>query len=404
MPSSHRPTILQIIPELDTGGAELSTCEIAEAVVRAGGRAIVLSAGGRMVDRLVRCGAEFVAFPAATKNPMKIIANATAISDLARRERVDLIHARSRAPAWSGLIAARRLKVAFVTTYHGAYKEANRIKSAYNSVMARGDAVIANSNYTADLIRRRYHTPPERMVVIYRGVDLEAFTRAEVAPERIAALRRQWGLNDDTRIVVNAGRLTEWKGQRQVIDAARILKGRFQDTVFILAGDSQGRDAYRDELTAQIAASGLDRVVRLVGHCADMPAAFAAASAAIVASIEPEAFGRAAAEAQAIGCPVISTNIGAPPETVRAPPRYGDDARTGWLVPPKDAAALADAIAAALSLSPEAARAMGARAAEHIRTGFSTTAMQKSTLAVYDRLIGANMQTAFTLDVAGSRA
>lgn len=390
--SRDRPTILQLIPELNTGGAELSTIEIAEALAKAGGRAIVLSEGGRLVPRLSAVGGEFVSFPAATKNPVAMLANARAIQKLAQAEQVDIIHARSRAPAWSGLIAARRLKIPFVTTYHGAYRETNRIKNAYNSVMARGDTVIANSNFTARLIKQRYATPDERMTVIYRGVDIDAFDPDSVKAERVAALRDAWGVGRDKRIVLHAARLTPWKGQGEVIEAARRLRDRYSEAVYVLAGDAQGRDDYRADLLRRIADAKLDGAVRLVGHCADMPAAFAAATVTVVASVEPEAFGRAAAEAQAMQCPVISTNIGAPPETVKAVPTVPTDQRTGWLIPPNDGDALATALDEALTLSPESRAAIGQRARRNVIENFSQLAMQTSTLEVYDRLLGTKLK------------
>lgn len=384
----RRPTVLQIIPELDTGGAELSTIEIAEAVVKSGGRAIILSQGGRLAPRLKDVGGELVDFPAAAKNPAIMLMNARRIVRLARQEGVDLIHARSRAPAWSALMAARRLKLPFVTTYHGAYNEGSRLKNLYNSVMARADITIANSRYTADLVKSRYGTPEDRIRVIYRGVDIDGFNPQAVSAGRIAALRAKWGVDDHTRVVLNAARLTAWKGQRPIIDAAARMKDRLGDVVFIMAGDAQGRDAYISELEHVITANKLEDTVRLVGHVDDMPAAFVAAHVAFVGSVEPEAFGRAGAEAQAVGCPVISTNIGAPPETVAAPPRVPAAERTGWLVPPGDLAAYEQALTEALSLTPQERAAMADRARRNILTNFTTRSMQLKTLAVYDSLIG----------------
>ncbi|MHA1180241.1 MAG: glycosyltransferase, partial [Alphaproteobacteria bacterium] len=238
-----RPTILQIIPELDTGGAELSTIEIADAIERAGGRAIVLTEGGRLVQRLRDTGAQLQFFPAAVKNPIRLMWNVRRIAEVVRRNGVDLIHARSRAPAWSSLYAARRRGVPFVTTYHGAYGEKTALKHLYNSVMARGDVVIANSRYTAELIRSRYGTPAKKIEVIYRGVDGTLFDPAHIAPERVAALRTAWEINENERVVLQAARLTSWKGQNVLIEAARLLnvQGSLDNTVFILAGDAQGR-------------------------------------------------------------------------------------------------------------------------------------------------------------------
>lgn len=395
--AEKRPTILQIIPELDTGGAELSTVEIADAIVRAGGRAIVLSEGGRLAPRVSAAGGEFVPFAAATKNPMRILWNARAIRHLIRRERVDLVHARSRAPAWSALIATRRAGIPFVTTYHGAYNEKTRLKNAYNAVMAKGDIVIANSHYTKNLVVGRYGTPENRIRVIYRGVDGATFDPSAISDERKAALRAAWGAEPETRIVLQPARLTGWKGQRTLIDAARRLNetGKLDGVLVVLAGDAQGREAYRRELKEQISAAGLEGKVILPGHVDDIPAALAVSHLAIVASTEPEAFGRVATEAQVMGCPVIATDIGAPPETVAAPPNVPQDEATGWLVPPGDGARLAEAMAEALSLSPEARTAQGDRARNRVLTHFSLEAMRLQTLAVYDSLLGTELERTY---------
>ena len=391
--AEKRPTILQIIPELDTGGAELSTIEIADAVHSAGGHCIVLTEGGRLVQRLRDTGAEVQFFPAAVKNPLRLLWNVHRIANVVRRDGVDLIHARSRAPAWSALLAARRTGVPFVTTYHGAYSEKSDIKRLYNSVMARGDAVIANSHYTSDLIRMRYGTPRAKLHVIYRGVDGRLFDPANVAADRVAAVRRRWGVGPDKRVVLHAARLTPWKGQKFVIAAAAQLakQSSLDDIVFVLAGDAQRRNAYRSGLMKQIQAAGLEDRVLLVGHEDDMVAAFRAAHVAVVASVEPEAFGRAATEAQVIGTPVIATDIGAPPETVLGRPGVDADRATGWLVPPGDSERLAVAIAEASSMSPEERARMGARARNHVLKSFSLQQMKQQTLQVYDRLLGTHM-------------
>jgi glycosyltransferase involved in cell wall biosynthesis len=400
-----RPTILQIVPQLDAGGAELSAVEIAEAVVCAGGRAMVLAEpGGRLAPRVTAAGGEVIAFPAATKNPLELLANARAIARKVAAEGVDLIHARSRAPAWSALRAARQAGVPFVTTYHGAYNETNVLKKLYNSVMGRGDVVIANSRYTADLIASRYGTPRERLEVIHRGVDAGAFDPQAIAPDRVAELRRRWGVTPEQRVILQAARLTRWKGQGVLIDAlARLQKhGGLQGAAAILAGDAQGRDGYVKELQAQIERLGLTEHVRLVGHVEDIAAAYAAAHVTVVASIEPEAFGRTAIEAAALACPVIATNIGAPPETVMAQPTVVQREMTGWLVPAIDPEALARALAAAQALAPAERSAMGERARRHVLANFTTEAMQRRTLAVYDRLLGTALADRFNAVVPGN--
>ena len=341
----HSATVLQIIPRLDTGGAELATVEIAEAVVRAGGRAFVFSEGGRMAGDIERVGATFIPFRAATKNPIRIVANAFRIARFIRESGVDVVHARSRAPAWSALMAARATGTTFVTTYHGAYGNRGPLKALYNSVMARGDLVIANSSYTGTLVHERHGVPQTRIRVIHRGVDLEKLDPAAISQKRINAIREKWGAEEGERIVLHPARLTGWKGQHDVIEAAAKLFASDGEcrAMFILAGDAQGRDAYVSSLERQIAQNDLTGKVKLVGHCDDMAAAYAAAHVTLIASTEPEAFGRTSAEAQAMGCPVIVTRQGASPETLLTAKRDGVDAATGWVVPVGAPSALANA-------------------------------------------------------------
>lgn len=391
------PTILQIIPGLDAGGAERTVAEVSAAIVGGGGRALVLTEGGRLADEVVAAGGEIVPFPAATKNPLRLLINSAAIARLVVAQQVDLIHARSRAPAWSALLAARRMRVPFVTTYHGAYKETNVAKRAYNSVMARGDMVIANSCYTRDLIVQRYDTPPGRIAVIHRGVDAAVFDPATIAPERTAALRRDWAVPSNAPILLLAARLTRWKGQGVLLDAAARLQGlgALGEAVVVLAGDPQGRNSYVAELQERMDRLGIAPHVRLVGHVADIAAAYALAHVTVVASIEPEAFGRTAVEAAAMRCPVIATDIGAPPETVLAPPRMDRAESTGWLVSPGNVEALAIGLAEALALTPAQRAEMGDRGRNHVRANFSVEALQRRTLSVYDQLLGTDLENRY---------
>jgi len=382
-------TILQAVPRLETGGSEQSTVEIVQALTRAGAHALVATEGGRMATAVREAGGEIIPLPMASKNPLTILANARRLAKIVEERNVTLIHARSRAPAWSAFLAARRTKRPFVTTYHGAYSSRVPFKTLYSSVMARGDRVIANSHYTAALIAARHHVPQERMRVIYRGIDLSRFE--SIAPARLEALRAAWGVRKGQPIVLHAARLTSWKGQRYVIEAAQkmLAANQLSDAVFILAGDDQGRDSYRNELEAQIQAAGLQDRVRLVGHCDDIPAAFALAHVAVIASISAETFGRTSIEAQAMGCPVIVTDVGAAPENVIPASSSADF--TGWVVPTADSAALAASLVEALTLSPEARAAIGLRARAHVAGHFTLQEMQRATLAVYDKLLGTDL-------------
>ncbi|WP_075219838.1 glycosyltransferase family 4 protein [Acuticoccus yangtzensis] len=384
-------TILQVVPQLETGGAERTTLDVAAALVADGDRAIVVSEGGRMVPELEALGGEHITMPVASKKILTMRKNAARLADLMEREDVDIIHARSRAPAWSALWAASWTYRPFVTTYHGAYNEGSWLKNRYNSVMARGDVVIANSEYTAALVAERHPFARDRIVTIHRGIDLSAFDQP--AEDRAEALRRKWGIDKRDRVLINLARLTPWKGQLVLVEALAEVAARLKTGwVCVLAGDDQGRTDYRLEVQDRVRALGLEKRVKIVGHCDDVPAALAAADLAVQPSIEPEAFGRAAVEAQAAGVPVIVSDLGAVRETVLAPPEYGRDVRTGWRVPAGEPGPLADAIMEALVTAGETRLQIGARGRQHAVTHFSLVSMTQKTLAVYDDLLE-NAQT-----------
>lgn len=388
-------TILQVVPRLETGGSEQSTVEIAGALTQAGAKALVATEGGRLATALEAAGGEIIELPVASKNPVTIFANALRLTQLVKERNVTLLHARSRAPAWSAYRAARRTHRPFVTTYHGAYSGRSRLKTLYNSVMARGDRVIANSRFTAGLVRSRYPMPPEHLHVIHRGFDVSAFDPDTISPERIARLREAWGIAPGQRVVLQAARLTRWKGHLHTIEAARLLKaqGRLGDAVFIFAGDTQGREDYRAELDAEIAAAGLTGIVRLVGHCDDIPAAFTLADIAVVTSTRAETFGRTSIESQAAACPVIVTDVGAASENVV--PWDAGDSFTGWVVPAANSVALADCLGDTLTVSPQRLAGIGRRARSHVREHFALREMQRATLAVYDELLGTELADSF---------
>ena len=381
-------TILQIIPELDAGGAERTAIDVAAALAELGARPLVAAEGGRLVSELQARGGVWLPFPAKTKNPLSMALNVSKLARLIREEGVDLVHARSRAPAWVALAAARMTKKPFVTTYHGSYAGRTAVKVAYNSVMARGDVVIANSDFTADLINRNHPFARERVRVIHRGTDFRRFAAGVVDPERVASLRAQWGVEPDARLVLLSARLTGWKGHKVLIEAAkRLVERGVTDVRYILAGDAQGRDSYVRELDETIRRKGLEGIVRRVGHCEDMPAAFMASSVVVVPSTEPEAFGRVAVEAQAMGAPVVVSELGAVVETVMAPPRVPAADRTGWSVPPGDAEALADAVGEALGMGATARDGLASRARAHVLKRFSLERMISETLDVYAALL-----------------
>ncbi|WP_232780761.1 glycosyltransferase family 4 protein [Aquidulcibacter paucihalophilus] len=381
--SLQNKTFLQVVPEMATGGVERTTLEVASAIVEAGGRALVFSAGGRLVPDLEALGAKHLHGEANSKNPWTVfVSNAGKLAQIIEQEKVDLVHARSRAPAWSALIAARRTKTPFVTTYHGIYNAKSSLKRWYNSVMARGDRVIANSGYTRDHVLAEHKVNPDKIEVIYRGVDVAAFDPKAVTVKRREELAAQWGIALESprpRAILPA-RLTAWKGHRVMLEALGHLKRDGREIDCLMVGDPQGRDTYRAELGQDIRRLGLEGHVHLVGHCHDMPAAFSLADFAVTPSTEPEAFGRTAAEAQAMGLPVIASDLGGARETV-------EDRVTGFLSPAGDGKALADCMGRLLALSPAERAAMGLAGAARVRERFTTRALQSATVSLYQRLI-----------------
>jgi len=329
-----------------------------------------------MVAELERVGGEWVHMALDTKTPFALVANAFRLANLIRARNVRLIHARSRAPAWSALWAARQTRIPFVTTWHGSYSARTSFKRLYNSVMARGDVVIANSAWTAEHVRTQF--PARRIATIPRGVDLERFDPAAIPSERVAALRRAWGADSASILVLLPGRLTRWKGQEILIEAMALLAQPHVRAV--LAGDAQGRAIYEHALRHAIATNGLaDRVI-IAGHVADMPAAYLAADIVVSASTQEEAFGRVAAEAAAMGRPVIATDHGGSRETVI-------NGETGLLVPPGDAAALAGALRLLMEAGAAGRAAIGAKGRAHIQAHFTVERMCTATLSVYRELL-----------------
>ncbi len=378
-------TLLQVVPELETGGAEQTTIDVAHAVVRVGGKALVATRGGRMASRLEADGGRLAQMPVQTKNPLVMLGNAARLVDLIRKEKVSIVHARSRAPAFSALWAAQATKTPFVATYHGVYNANNSLKRWYNAVMTRGDLVIANSDYTRDHVLNEHQIDPARIVSIPRGIDLERFNPSWVTPDRVEALRAAWGIAPSDRRVklLLAGRLTRIKGHLLIVEAAARLKaeGR-EDFLMIFAGDDQGRTDYRLEILASIAAAGLKDQILVVGHCDDMPAAYQVCDIAMLPTTKPESFGRTAVEPQVMGKPVLASDHGGTTETVL-------NGETGWLVKVSDAEAWACAIAKAVDLGPGRLAAMGQAAANRARRLYSVDAMCQATLESYERVLEA---------------
>ena len=378
-PGLQGETILQVLPAMGAGGGvEHGTVEIADAIVQSGGRSLVVSSGGLSVHEVKRVGAEHIELPVHSKNPFVMHANVNRLAQVIKAEGVDIIHARSRAPAWSAYFAAKRTGVPFLTTFHGTYSAGNSLKRRYNSVMARGERVIAISRFIGGHIRQNYGVPSHKIRIIPRGVDLGRFDPGKVTAERVAALADGWRLGDGLPVVMLPGRLTRWKGQVVFIEA--IVKLARKDIRFLLVGGDQGRTDYRQELENLVNKHGLGEIVRIVDHCDDMPAAYMLTDVVVSASTDPEAFGRILVEAQALGRPIVASGHGGARETVI-------EGETGWLYPPGDAEALAAMLAKVLDLTEETRTRLAQKAIANVRANFSKQDMCRKTIEVYKEIL-----------------
>ncbi len=382
------PTILQLIPELNVGGAEKTVLEMVEAIRAEGWRALVVSEGGRLVPKIEAAGGEVFQLPVKSKNPYQLWRNGQQLKHLIAQHGVDLLHARSRAPAWSGLWAARAANVPFVTTYHGAHSQKTALKRFYNSVMARGDVVIANSDYTALQIKQHHAPQIQRLETVYRGVDLEATDLASVRDDRVARLRQQWGIDGSEFVILQPARLSRRKGQLDVIEAMALLhqNGQLDDVVVIMAGAIEGNEAYHQEMTREINAAGLENTIKCVGHCSDMPAGFALSDMVLAVSSKPESFGRVVAESLAMGLPIVVSDVGAQREIVLD--EGGQDLFGTVCVPPSAPQKIADGIDHLMSLTDEDRQGLQKGLRGHVAAKYSIETMKQQTIGIYRSLLG----------------
>lgn len=376
------PVIMQVLPELGPGGAEQGCIDITAELTRAGAKALVVSHGGPRIHEIARGGGTHIQLPVHSKNPLVMMQNVSRLKKLIEQHDVDIVHARSRAPAWSCYRACKGTSARFMTTCHAPYNFDSEPKRFYNSSIARGERVIAISHYVADYLRENYRINENRIRIIHRGIALEKFHPTAVTPERLIKLAREWRVPDGTSIIMMPGRLTRWKGHHVLIDAIAKL-GR-KDIFCILIGADQGRTGYRLELESTIREKGLEGLVRIVDHCDDMPSAYMLATVVVSASTDPEGFGRIPVEAQAMGRPIIATDHGGARETIVR-------GETGWLIPPGDSQALSRAISEALSLDPTQRAILATRAMMHIASNFTREKMGDETLNVYAELLEEKM-------------
>ena len=381
-------TILQLVPALRDDPAGHAAVDIALTLLQSGARAIVAGDGGPLVGELRAFGGEWLPMQNDTFNPLRIRSNAKQIANLIAGERIDIIHAQSAGAARSALSATARMPVFLVTSFPDRVTADSWLGTAFNSALARGNRVIAPSSYVSRAMIDRYGIPSERITVIPRSVDTARFNPAAVSADRIAAMRRTWGVLPEMRVVLITGRIAPWNGQMTMIEAVPLLvSGGNRNIAFVFAGDDRGQARYARALRQRAALDGVDTLCRFPGQIADMPAALTAADVVVSTALEPPLSGRDVTQAQAVGRPVIATSVGVLPENVLCPPRMREDLRTGWLVRPGNVSEFARAVNAAFALDITSYEALGARARQFAEFVFSPQSVAEAIRGVYTSLL-----------------
>jgi glycosyltransferase involved in cell wall biosynthesis len=385
--ASNPITVMIVTPTLDGGAADAGAVELTRILGNAGHRAIVVSHPGRLVADVTAANGEFVALDVASNNPLRMLRNAAILLRLARERQCHVIHALGRAGAWSAFIAARLSGIPFLTSCYKGFREQNIFKRLYNGIMARGDRVIAVSEQIAQLINDRYGTPWDRIAVVPNSIDLERFDPARVGHERVDAIRQTWGVKRDTKVILITGRILRRKGHHVVVKAVKRLKEMgLKDFLCVFVGEDRGRTHYTGELWDLVLATGTMDVIRMAAPVSDMPAAYAAASVAVSAAVQPEGVQRAILEAQAMARPVIVSDLGAGPDVVLTAPAVPESRIAGLRFHAGDDAALAAALLRLFSM-PEPNRAtLGLRGRDWVLGHFNAATVAEQTLRVYGEI------------------
>ena len=372
----NKTVVLQVVAAMEQGGVEQGTLDMAQYIREQGWVSMVASKGGSMVTKLQAAGVKHISLPLKNRNPFAILYNAYYLAKIVRQYKVDILHARSRGPAWAALIASKITKAPLITSFHGTHKIQNKLKWLYNNVMTKGVFTIANSRFIWEHIIHYYHLPVEKLRIAERGINPNFFNKENISIKEMNALRKKWGLNDDP-VILMPGRLTPWKGQSVFIKAL----SEIQDIPWnaLVVGGADKKKRYEKELKAEAKKYGLEKRIIFTGGQSPLTLYYAIANIVVSASIEPEAFGRIAIEAGAMGVPVIATAHGGSLETIK-------DKETGYLVPVNDSTAMAK-ILLELIQDHEKQTAIGAKASNWIRNNFTVDKMCKKEFGVYTEVL-----------------
>ena len=377
--------VLQVIPKLGYGGAETGCYDIAHYLPENGCKSFIVTSGRELTKFVDKKKVKLIKLPVHSKNPLLILINTILLIGIILFFKISIVHARSRAPAWSCLFATKLTNRKFVTTFHGTYNFSGKLKKFYNSVMVRSDLIIAGSNFIFSHIKENYSeflTSRKKFLVIFRGINVDYFDSSTKLENDEKNLLQKWNINDEKKIILMPGRLTSWKGQELFIEAINLVKIELGYEAFhaVILGNDQGRDLYKKKLIRLTEQYRLTNQIKFIDHCEDMALAYKVSDIIVSASIEPEAFGRVAVEAQSMEKLIIASNIGGSNETI-------NDEKTGFLFKSGDAESLSKKIIRGLAMDETSINLMGKKGRDNIIKKFNVEKMCFSTYSEYKRLL-----------------
>ena len=382
---STKINVLQVIPKLSFGGAETGCYDIAHYLAEKECGSFIATAGGELLKFVKKDKVKIFRLPVHSKNPIIIILNALFLSLYIIFFKINIVHARSRAPAWSCYLACFLTRRVFVTTFHGTYNFKSKSKKFYNSIMLRAKLTIAGSNFIFSHINENYSeylSKAKKLRVIFRGINVDYFNQKNISILKQEKLKQEWGLTSNKFTILMPGRLTYWKGQEKLIEALNILIEDYNFSNFeaIILGSDQGRTVYKKKLINLVERYNLNKKIKFISNCKEMPLAYSLADTVVSASIEPEAFGRVAVEAQSMGKPIIASNIGGSKETII-------NKKTGFLYEFQDPRELAKILNTVIQLSQEELKSIGNEGRKNIIKKFDVEAMCDTNLNEYKKLL-----------------
>ena len=377
--------VLQVIPTLGFGGAETGCYDLAHYLSEKGCSSFIATSGGKLLKFVKKSKVKIFRLPVQSKNPLLIILNTIILTMLILINNINIVHARSRAPAWSCYFACLITRRNFVTTFHGTYNFKNDLKKFYNSIMLRSKLTIAGSNFIFNHINENYSKylhRKKKLRVIFRGINIDYFSQKNISILKQEKIKQEWELLPNKFIILMPGRLTYWKGQEKFIESLNILVEDYNNFNFqaIVLGSDQGRKVYKKKLINLVQRYRLGQKIKFIDHCKEMPLAYSLADVVVSASTEPEAFGRVSVEAQAMGKPIIASDLGGSKETILK-------GKSGFLYKHDDPRQLAKAINNVIELDQDALNSIGNEGRKNVTKKFDVESMCDSTLREYKKLL-----------------